>query len=201
MPVEFSAAAYRFGHSHIRQDYRVNDNVVGNLFDFGGFNPVAVGDNVDWKYFFDLDGASFLKARPIDTQLARDLFQLPFAAPGQKNLAGRNLVRGQITFGLLTGEEVATRLGVAPIPTHPEITNLTLPGTPLWFYILAEAELNGGRLGFVGGTIVAGTILNILLKDHESYIHHRPNFDPFDFIPNSNSILASIALAVDTPPA
>jgi hypothetical protein len=27
--------------------------------------------------------------------------------------------------------------------------------TPLWFYVLREAEVNGGRLGAVGGRIVA----------------------------------------------
>ena len=30
-----------------------------------------------------------------------------------------------------------------------------LANTPLWFYILREAELNGGRLTGVGGRIVA----------------------------------------------
>jgi len=32
-----------------------------------------------------------------------------------------------------------------------------LAETPLWFYILREAELNGGRLGGVGARIVAET--------------------------------------------
>jgi hypothetical protein len=32
---------------------------------------------------------------------------------------------------------------------------LLLNATPLWFYILREAELNGGRMTGVGGRIVA----------------------------------------------
>ncbi|MCB0644468.1 MAG: hypothetical protein KDC44_22645, partial [Phaeodactylibacter sp.] len=65
LPIEFSAAAYRFGHSHVRQDYQINDSLTGNLFRFGGFQPVRPEQNIDWKYFFDIDGSSFLKARPI----------------------------------------------------------------------------------------------------------------------------------------
>ena len=33
-----------------------------------------------------------------------------------------------------------------------------LADTPLWFYVLREAELNGGRLTGVGARIVAETI-------------------------------------------
>ncbi len=201
MPVEFSAAAYRFGHSHVRQNYQVNDSLSGNLFDFGGFEAVPIGKNVDWKFFFDLDGKSFLKCRPIDTKLASALFDLPFAEVGLKNLAKRNLVRGQLTFGLLSGEEVARRIGIKPLPKHHVIKKLGLKQTPLWFYILAEAERNGGKLGKVGGTIVGGTLLQLLLQDKNAYINKNPDFNPFDLIPKTKSIIAGVAKAVTDYPA
>jgi hypothetical protein len=37
MPVEFSVAAYRFGHSMIRPDYRLNDSVLLPIFPIKGF--------------------------------------------------------------------------------------------------------------------------------------------------------------------
>ena len=201
MPVEFSVAAFRFGHSHVRQNYRVNDQERGLLFDFGGFSPVSSNKNVDWKYFFDIDGSSFLKCRPINTKLAFELLNLPPTViqigQGARNLAVRNLKRGQQTFGLLSGEHIAeTIFHTTPIPKHAAIKELSFHSTPLWFYILAEAELRNGRLGLVGGNIVAGTILQMLLADEESYIHKNPNFNPFDLLPRGNSITGAIAKTV-----
>lgn len=184
VPVEFSVAAYRFGHSHIRQNYRVNDHKAARLFQAGGFAPLPESLNIDWKYFFDIDGTSYFKAQRIDTKMAMDLFNLPFVgkegrANDEHNLALRNLRRGEVTFGLLTGEEVSLRLfNQAPIPTHPDVVQLGLAGTPLWFYVLAEAERLNGKLGTVGGKIVAGTILQMLLNDKDSYINMQPNFVP-----------------------
>jgi hypothetical protein len=45
---------------------------------------------------------------------------------------------------------------------------------PLWFYILAEAELQEQACGSaVGGRIVAETILGVLDADKDSYFHQR----------------------------
>ena len=45
--------------------------------------------------------------------------------------------------------------------------------TPLWFYILAEAEKRGGgkRLGPLGSLIVAETLVGLLVVDPESCWH------------------------------
>lgn len=120
-------------------------------------------------------------ARPIDTRLTDPLKNLPLGAFGargaavpdiQRNLAFRNLVRGRMV-GLAPGQEVAAHIA-ARVPRTPTLTaaqilgsnlgglpqtlrNELVAATPLWFYILREAELNNGRLGAVGGRIVAET--------------------------------------------
>ena len=64
-----------------------------------------------------------------------------------------------------------------PIAPHPVIQAVGLEGqTPLWFYVLAEAEEHDGKLGPVGGTLVAGTLLNILRREGSS-IANNPNRD------------------------
>ena len=52
--------------------------------------------------------------------------------------------------------------------------------TPLWFYILKEADVGGGAtLGAVGGRIVAEVLLGLLLGDRQSYLRAAPNWKPF----------------------
>jgi hypothetical protein len=46
--------------------------------------------------------------------------------------------------------------------------------TPLWFYVLKEAEVAGGaRLAGVGARIVAEVFLGLLRNDQSSYFHQR----------------------------
>ena len=49
-----------------------------------------------------------------------------------------------------------------------------LDATPLWFYVLKEAEVhaNGNTLGEVGSRIVAETIIGQLYEDPNSYVNH-----------------------------
>ena len=84
-----------------------------------------------------------------------------------KSLAVRNLLRGRLVE-LPTGQEVATRLGV-PVLTPTEVASgphaaiILAQGfdtkSPLWFYILKEAEVKQGglRLGDVGSRLVVET--------------------------------------------
>ncbi len=172
MPFEFSAAAFRFGHSQVRSSYRVNGSKTAGLFDVGGFKPVDSDANVAWNLFFDFGDGRYQKARTIDSNVAKALFMLPPRIAGNDgpSLPFRNLVRGQHTFGLPYGEDVAAAWGM-PSKTHDKVEKAGLVKSPLWFYVLAEAEDHGGKLGPVGGTIVAGTILNLLLRDSESIAH------------------------------
>ncbi len=52
--------------------------------------------------------------------------------------------------------------------------------TPLWYYVLKEAELlaDGRRLGPVGGRIVAEVFIGLLQADPASFVHVRPPWRP-----------------------
>jgi hypothetical protein len=67
MPVEFSVAAYRLGHSMIRPGYRLNDDdgtllpifpvpSQGLANGLTGFQAMAKNRGIDWGRFIDLDG-------------------------------------------------------------------------------------------------------------------------------------------------
>jgi len=199
MPVEFSVAAYRFGHSMVRPEYEMNDADTGPVFahpgdprdDLRGGRPIPANYRADWTYFFDVPGRprpdGLNLARLIDTDLAMPLHDLPAtvvprdSTPLLTDLAERNLLRGK-RLGLAGGQDVAKALGQRPL-TNPEL-GLTDPrwqgGAPLWFYVLKEAELTQGghRLGPTGGALVAGTLLALLFLDRTSYVHARPGWEP-----------------------
>ena len=181
IPVEFSVAAYRFGHSQVRNRYTVNGEVGElNLFQAPGltsFGAVPAAHVVDWSYFFQSGDGKPQPSRKIDGKLAHALFELPFIpASDVPALPMRNLLRGQ-TFSLPSGEAVAHRMGIEPI--SPSKLGTGLDQNPLWFYCLKEAELNDeDRLGEVGGRIVAETLLGLLRSDPSSYLSQAPRWQP-----------------------
>lgn len=143
------------------------------------------------------DGQPARLARKIDTELAPPLRDMPKEGndetDGQlkalfKHLAQRNLRRGY-NLRLATGQAThryLKQLGAvqsgpiedvsALFSSKPDLRDFLKNSqsklherTPLWFYLLAEAEAGGGnRLGELGSWLVASTFVGVLLADPDS---------------------------------
>ncbi|MEL7222296.1 MAG: peroxidase family protein, partial [Bacteroidota bacterium] len=156
LPLEFSGAAFRVGHSQTQDVNKININTAKKLFELGFFSTME--EYVDWHCIFDFGNEQVQYARRIDTQIARSFGSLPFVKikdKKEKSLAFRNL-RRSVAYGLPSGERVAMRMGYEPIEVW-ETQKLGLDGTPLWFYILREADKlgnEGDHLGPVGSRLL-----------------------------------------------
>ena len=188
-PVEFSVAAYRFGHTQVRKAYELNAT-TGKIQvfsftapDLRGGRELPAGRQIDWGTFLTSlhrPGLPLNVSRKIDTLISSGLFALPIpgAAPtGSNVLAFRNMLRAGL-YDMPSGQDVARALG-RPVIT-PEELDLGPgfeTGTPLWYYILAESERAGGtQLGPVGAQIVAEVMVGVMKSDKSSIL--RTNFIP-----------------------
>ena len=190
IPVEFADAAYRFGHPQIRGTYRLNDGAADlKIFpDLAGSRPVPASRVIDWARFFAIPGRPAPQpSKRIDARLVHALIDLPESVvgtterPEQHSLAYRDLERG-VDCDLPSGEMVARLVGVTPL-SHDALglRELGWKGeTPLWFYLLKEAEVQcgGERLGEVGGRIVAEVLLGLIEGDPRSYRNVDPQWRP-----------------------
>jgi len=208
MPVEFSVAAYRFGHSMVRSKYSFNHvfnldrgavapATLGLLFHFtgpqkSGSVPLPSNWAIDWNRFFDLGSTTPRNhSRRLDPWLVSELHQLQAQLKvddAPTSLAVRNLRRGQ-RVGLPSGQALASVVGVPALSkdqleagSDGQIARRhgLIDQTPAWYYILKEALVLGAgkRLGPLGSTIVAETILGLLRSDPTSFVMQDPGWRP-----------------------
>jgi hypothetical protein len=153
----------------------------------------------------------FNVAEKLDTLLVNPLHNLPLGTFGGRgtvpvptgralNLAFRNLTRAGMVR-LASGQQMAQKFGITPLTPDQVIKGAgegasfdAAPGqlddsqkaflgehTPLWFYVLREAELNNGRLTGVGGRIVAEVFHRAMEGSSYSIVRDpawRPSFGP-----------------------
>ena len=213
MPVEFSVAAYRFGHSMVRNSYQTNHphRGFGNFApifnntpgasgdDLHGFRPMLKENVIQWDWFLEMtsSGGPFpQRARKIDTKLSNALSFLHENIDDpdslDNKLAYRNLKRAW-AHGLPSGTDLAKKCCIKPIKLKDhEIDSL-------WYYLLREAEAlpganSGQMLGRLGSLIVCATIAGLLKGDPHSYL----NIDPC-WTPNNDDLLCQGVDNVDAP--
>jgi Animal haem peroxidase len=141
MPIEFSAAAYRFGHSMVRPSYALNDMVgttqapaphkripifggdnAGPRDDLRGFRRIPARWGIDWGYFFDLPGkppatqqgsGTLQPAYRIDTLLVDPLSHLVNPDLRQRAPIERNLAFLNLLRGSRLRLPTAEQVGAA----------------------------------------------------------------------------------------
>jgi hypothetical protein len=204
MPVEFQTGTYRMGHSMVRPSYRANlAGDDGQPFFAFIFDPSQEGradpDDlrggaraprrfIGWQTFFDFGDGEVKPNKRIDTKISTALFHLPLGAIASHDpptaLAQRNLLR-HLTWQLPSGQSIARVMGVTPLAAA-DLQELAYLGvgfersTPLWYYVLKEAEViaDGLHLGPVGGRIVAEVLIGLLRADPDSYLATQPRWRP-----------------------
>jgi hypothetical protein len=147
---------------------------------------------IEWERWLNIDPSHPGRStRKIDTNLAPPLLDLVNQPVDTgnifKNLARRNLRRGYC-LNLPTAQSCIAAIAGAGYTAFPQLTPEQLrsgspqrqqavaaggfdTATPLWFYILKEAEVltDGEHLGPLGSILVADTLVGLVVNDPDSY--------------------------------
>lgn len=207
LPIEFSGACYRFGHSLVRDVYYLNEKFdLFPLFDpvipdLRGFRPRPIRQTIDWSMFFPMPFTKgFQEWEGIDPFIVNSLFQLPaVVARGEPILPLRSMIKGSEIYGLPSGQDLARACGLPEeeiltvsngglvfqsidgiVPQADlDILNAKFGGsTPLFYYILMEAWVFGNS-EHLGplGSLIVGGTFLNLLEINQNS-YINSNFSP-----------------------
>jgi hypothetical protein len=163
--------------------------------DLSGGDPLPASHQIQWRYFVpaldaDPDDLGINYARQTQPTISPALFNLPSqtipgcsdtgdpVCNGSGALIARDFARGTWD-GLASGQDIARALGCSVIRAtsiNPTSDAVFDTGTPLLYYVLAEAKQADSVLGCVGRKIVAQTFLRVLWDTPGSIL--RTHFHP-----------------------
>jgi hypothetical protein len=182
MPLEFSVAAYRFGHSMVRPGYRLNDEKDTLLPIFGqrgsperphslrGFMAPADNWGLDWARFIDIEN------RPNGVTLD-DNGKLPGnETPSEQQL---NVNRRRLQLAYRIDTSIVRPLGDLP----PDVADLIFPS-------LAERNLiRGWRLRLPSGQSIAkGMGIDVLPEIRIGQFTDKSSTKKIDDLPDTDHI-------------
>lgn len=191
LPIEFTVAAFRFGHSVVRNGYVLRDETTRGtetLLQEG--SQLAANCVIDWNLFVSKNAGNH--GALIDTFVAEALVDI--------QLPHRTLLRGS-KMQLSSGEEFAAHFRCSPVDEEKMAASTEIAEilgkqdfrqrTPLWYYLLREAALNEVRepgpvdygdpvqkLGQIGSRIIAETFYQVLSADGNSIFNAGRHWQP-----------------------
>lgn len=186
----------------------------------GGGNAARLPSQwgIDWSRFVDVAPHPDRSARLLDAQISPQLFDMENEDPNGlhavlRSLSRRNLRRGY-RLDIPSGQSCVAGVQALIGKSLPAMTSAQLlegatgqavkagnyhERTPLWFYVLKEAEqlCGGERLGPLGARLVAETLAGLVLNDTTSYWHQTGSdggrWHPRDGVRPKGQAVTSIA--------